>query len=143
MDANGGMAAFERNLNLGQVERFQTGQGVESVDDQGRLIVFMDLSFQEGGDGFVLAFDQQPACGLPSPIERTVDTVRQLLRREFTQGCPRGRRGVPVRQDPDPAMIPAIDEAVLLLKVPGNGRVIFDDLPVKIHNRNRAIWRMG
>ena len=44
---------------------------------------------------------------------------------------------------PDPTVIFAVIQAILLLQVAGNGGIVFDDFPIKVGDPNTARWADG
>ena len=89
-----------------------------------------------------LPFHQQPPRGLAPPEMRAADLGRELLRAEPAHVRGRSTRGVRVGQPPDAAVVLAIDQAVLLLQVTRDRRIVLDDLAVEVDDEDAAVRRV-
>ena len=86
-----------------------------------------------------MAFRQKPTGGLapPKAVAEQFAAKRGVV--EFGQIGRLRLRHVVVNQTPNPAVVAAVVEPVLLLQIARNRRVILDNFTVKIGDVNRAL----
>ena len=140
MNANGSVGVADERLHVGWRERAELVERAQRDDDGGRLGVFIGQQFAQHRRGILFsAFNQQTLRGLSPPEERAGTFAGESLRIERAHVGGGSARCVAVGEAIDAAAVVAGIDAVLLLEMARNGRVILDDFAVVVGDPDAAI----
>src|SRR5207249_960943 len=169
LNANGRVGVADEPLRVGRRECAELVERAQGNDDGGWFGVFIGKQFAQnflcflkrigsmnlplnrppvtfspiGGEGWdegvSAAFNQQTLRGLSSPEERAGAFAGESLRIERAHVGGGSARCVAVGEAINAAAVVAGIDAVLLLKMTRNGRVILDDLAVVVGDPDRTI----
>src|SRR5207249_11212165 len=106
-------------------------------------VTFSPIGGEGWDEGVSAAFNQQTLRGLSSPEERAGAFAGESLRIERAHVGGGSARCVAVGEAINAAAVVAGIDAVLLLKMTRNGRVILDDLAVVVGDPDRTIRPVG
>ena len=133
MNANGRVGVADEPLHVGWRERADLVERAQCDDDGGWLGVFIGKQFAQRRRSILFAaFNQQTLRGLSPPEERAGTFAGESPRIERAHVGGGSGPCVAVGEAIDAAAVVAGIEAVLLLEMTRNGRVILDDFAVVV-----------
>ena len=140
LNPHGRLVVAEETVQVGWRERAELLERAQRDDDGGWFEVSVGKQSTQHRRGLLFsAFDQQTLRGLAPPEERAGTFAGQSLRIEPAHvSGGRGRSGAVGEAINAAPVVPSID-AVLLLEMPRNGRVILDDFPVVVRDPDGTI----
>src|SRR6186997_1741425 len=128
MNANRSVGVADERLGVDRRERAELFERAQRDDDAGCLDVFIGKQFAQRRCGILFAaFNQQTLRGLSPPEEWAGALAGETLRIERAHVGGGSRRRVTVGEAIDAPPVVAGIDAVLLLEMTRNGRVILDD----------------